>query len=148
MSMARMFIYIPFLCLVIFSIVGCDEKLTTIKDNSRLEIIFVDKDIMTPFSISCEHFENYFNSSTKKIIVENRDEIAKIQNCLKKERENPDVPDIDVRVKVGFYESDSLVALYCFDRFGNIIFDNKLPLRNRCFVDIINERISGSGKND
>lgn len=136
-------ILLHFIAIIPFTGISCNHASNVYKDITLIEINFVNKDILTPFSISCGNFETSFESTYKKTIIEDANEIGLFKNCLVKSKER-DSGDIDVRTKVYMYNSNKeIISTLCYDRFDNIILDDKTKLQNRCPVDYIDKKIEG-----
>ena len=118
---------------------SCDQD-NAYKKLNKVKINYVDKDILTFFSVSCEDFEMLFGDY-KTITLTDRKDVDVIKSCLRKLSSNSDSNSIDCRVKVYLYNNESLISVVCFDRFGELKLDNIGVTGNQGLVKFINSKI-------
>lgn len=122
---------------------SCNQETNRKYDElTHIEVNFVSKDILTPFATSCDNFEPLFENTYKTLVIEDAKDIESVKTCLNKSKIISKPGEIDVRVKVYLYDKNkSIIAIICFDRFGNLVLNNKDYLKNKCFTDFINKKV-------
>jgi hypothetical protein len=132
-------IIFPLLLVISITTAACWNRTNDIHFN-RIVINYVHKDITAFFDVSCAGFELQFGTTHKKIDITDPTYIQRVQRCLQKEQYRTE-KNIDVRVKIYLYNNDSVVATYCMDRGGNLVVNDSEYVSNRCFVELINEKV-------
>lgn len=108
----------------------------------RIDIIFVDPEIETPFRIKCEEFEKFFTNNLDSVSIQDD---ALIQQFLK-ELEKLSKADLakyslpDTRIKIKFIYEDKIIEL-CIDRFV-ITKQNDTYILSESLKAIINKNIT------
>ena len=92
---------------------GCNSQ-----DIKRIDFIFVDTEIETPFRIKCEEFEKFFKDDLDSVSIHDDGLIQKFSNELGKLRKADltkySLPD--TRIKINLIYEDKILEL-CIDRF-------------------------------
>ena len=81
-----------------------------------IKIKFVDLDIDTPFSITCENFENFFQEGIEHVLIEDKEIIIGFQRVLEGLEENKRSIGPDTRIKIEIAYEDKTSSI-CIDRF-------------------------------
>lgn len=111
---------------------------TKIEEVVRIDIKYTDMDILTPISVSCEEFENYFkNPST--IHITNRANINRILSYIAKANLSTG-SYMDARMKMIFLYDSGKTEIACFNT-TYFLLNNQIYHMNNEFLTYINEII-------
>lgn len=93
----------------------------------KITIHYINKDIETPYNVSCGNFERFFGKDEYKAkVIQNQAELQKVANCVNNVKKSPSfIKDIDVRAKLILSYSNGMKTTICIDRFDNAVFDDK-----------------------
>jgi hypothetical protein len=108
---------------------------------SRISILYVSKNIETPYRISCKMFNSSFRTQFKKKVIDTRSQIDSfytIFNTIEYEKKSE---DIDVRVKIYIFGLRPSPILMCMDRFDDVLVNDRLIKRNINLLNFINYKI-------
>jgi len=112
----------------------------------RIDILFVDSDIETPFRISCDKFEEYFGEDIDSISIEDPVLIEKfsneINNLVIADKEKYSLPD--TRKKLKLIYNHNLLEI-CLDNFV-VSKGGKLFLYSDTLKGLIGDNIIREGK--
>jgi hypothetical protein len=108
-------------CLILFSKGGSSQKIC------RIIIRYVDKDISTPYRISCSGFDASFSKVYKERVVKSDKVLSEFNRLLKNVSYFDKSEEIDVRTKVIVeYQKSKLVRTLCVDAFDDILINGRL----------------------
>lgn len=114
----------------------------------KASVFYVDNDILTPFSISCEQFGiDFFRDHINSFEIDNEEKITELYSFIEKLKGvNKTSKSINVRYKIVFYWNDKSSKLVCGSG-SKIFLDNKNYLISRKLSNYIKNIISAKGGN-
>lgn len=107
--------------LLIFTVWGAKEN----KDLKRVEIVLVNKGILTNYQISCSRFDSVFGKIKTIYTVDSKNTLDTLMKMLKDVRVTDFDSKLDVRSKINACFSNGQISTLCFDDFGNGSQDGK-----------------------
>jgi hypothetical protein len=111
----------------------------------KIEITYVDFDILTPIDISCDYFDVIFNNIKKSKIIVDNIIINQIMNDIKEiKAKGKEVANLNVRYKMKLYYNDGSVQIICGNS-GKIKLGNKIYFVTKKFYSLLREQLN---KND
>lgn len=113
----------------------------TIQNSNNIKILFVEKEIETPFRISCDYFEKAFGKQYSKKFIKDKKEVSLFKKYLNECKYADVSKEIDVRIKVLIYCSNGRKITLCIDKFDNVLLNGKLIKQNKQIVQFINNHI-------
>jgi len=111
----------------------------------KVKINFVNKDIETPYNVSCSNFESFFgNNEFKEKVILNHDELNKVMNFINNVKKDSSLKkEIDVRAKIYLYYSNGKQTTICIDKFDNAVLDNKYVVSKSGLYSIVIRNCEG-----
>lgn len=112
--------------ILVFSMISCNSMPKTNHCSiHKVDIFYVNFEIITPFTINCDEFFSSFPDS-KKVIITDYKILCKLEDELKNLKlANESWPSPDTRIKLIVYK-DNKTETYCIGQFtitdGNKIF--------------------------
>ncbi len=115
-------IYLMLIVVLLF--INC--KGSSKKSNDSIVIEFINLNIETPISISCNDFDDTFGKEAKKVTISDTNIIKTIVNKLEKiKAKNIQSNEPDVRVKINIHCTNVSFQTVCFGRFSQIVIDGR-----------------------
>jgi helix-turn-helix protein len=136
----------PLFCSLVLIITSCKHIKSEFSNLDLVKIHFVNRNVTTPFSVSCDNFETLFSNNYKTLVINDPNEINAIKRCLRVSNKISNLDNIDVRVKIYMYSGQKLISTFCFDNFENLVVDNNNYIQNACLVNLITHHIEGISK--
>lgn len=82
----------------------------------KLQITYVDFDVMTTVDVSCSEFDTAFKGETTSRIITNSQKIKELIALLNKLKIDKKAKSVDARLKIKLYYNHS-VEVICLDKF-------------------------------
>lgn len=103
---------------------------------TKMEIKYVDLNILTPIEIDCTSFESFFNEDVKNKVITDKSVIKKFVSVLNQLPIDSICPD--TRIMVVLYDNKHNKQKICIDKFS--VFDGSNRYSNtESLLKIINE---------
>jgi hypothetical protein len=87
------------------------------QNSPAVKLTYVDLDIMTPITVSCNNFEQLFRSQFKTTVIVDKtdiDSILSILNKLEVDTTNY-IPDVRVKLEINYSDKSKI---YCLSNMG------------------------------
>ncbi len=108
----------------------------------RIDILFVDSEIETPFSIKCDEFEKFFGAEIDSISIQDTKLIENFSKELNKliiaDKARYALPDTRIKLKLN-YNNHTMLSI-CIDRFV-VSKNEELFLYSDALKKLINNEI-------
>jgi hypothetical protein len=111
----------------------------------KIRVEYVNRDIETPYNVSCSNFERFFGKNYYKVkTIYNKTELKQISACIDKVNDNAiNVKEIDVRAKIILFYSNGKKSTVCVDRFDNAVVDQKKIIGTSGFYSFVERNCDG-----
>jgi hypothetical protein len=102
--------------------------------------MYVDKNINTPYRISCNNFEAAFAKAYKQKIIKSKKLLNELRVIFKSIVFTKDDEALDIRVKLVIqYANSKKRNVLCMDAFDDILVNGRLIKTNKQLKDFINK---------
>lgn len=111
----------------------------------KIKVEYVDRDIETPYSVSCSNFESFFGKKDfKEKTIYSKEELKKITMCLDQvSKSSASTKEIDVRAKLIVFYSNGSTKVVCVDQFDNAVIDQKYIVGKSGFLSFVSRNCKG-----